>query len=99
MFIPEVPEGTDPIILSNLLKTPIEFSLSDLCQIFNLPNGSDHVYLTSFDHLPAYSKTEPEVYSLIVVKSRKPKIATGLKPGFEVIFQMVYWEFRSSRWS
>lgn len=52
MTIPDVPEGTDPIIQSNLLGTQKEFILSDLCHI-DLPNVGDHVYLAAFDDFPA----------------------------------------------
>lgn len=77
--LPKVPGSTDLIMHSNLLKTPIEFYLSNPCQILELPNGGDHVYLTGFDHLSAYGKTEFEVCFLIAVNGGKPKTATGLE--------------------
>lgn len=46
MSIPYVPEGTDPIIGSVILNTPIEFNLSDLCKILELPNEVEHYFLT-----------------------------------------------------
>lgn len=89
MTLPEVPEGTDSVIRSNLLETPIEFSLSELCQIFEIPNEGEHVCLTAFDHLLAYGKIESEVYYLISINGEKPKTAMSLKPDFPVI-QMVH---------
>lgn len=66
MSVLDVSEGTDPIIQSNILKTQIEFSLFDLCQILDLPNTIDHCYLIAFDDLLAYGRTESEVYSTIL---------------------------------
>lgn len=43
MSIPDVSEGIEPILRSNLLRTPIEFSLSTLCEKFDLPNKCDLV--------------------------------------------------------
>lgn len=40
----EVPEGTQPITRSHLLKTPIEFSFSTFSEILELPNEGDHVF-------------------------------------------------------
>lgn len=74
-LFPIVLERIEPILCSNLLGTPIEFSLSTLCDILDLPNEGDLVYLTANDRLPIYGKIESEVYSfsrLIVSRAQPP---------------------------
>lgn len=60
LTVAEVPEGTETLLRSHLLGTLIKFSLSSLCEILNLRNEGDHVYLSAFDKLPAYGKSESE---------------------------------------
>lgn len=67
LTIPEVPKGTKPMFRSHLLRTFIEFSLSTLCEILNLPNEEDLVYHSAYDKLLAFGKFELEFYSLILV--------------------------------
>lgn len=44
-----VPEGTNPIIRSVVLNTLVEFNLSTLYEIIELPNEGDHYFLTVHD--------------------------------------------------
>lgn len=62
MTVPYLPEGTDFVIQSNLLGTQIEFTLSNLCQILELPNTMytslpwmicQHVALQSLNYIPS----------------------------------------------
>lgn len=85
MSVPNVPKGTDPILKFNILGAQIEFILSDLYQIVDLPNIGDHCYLTAFDALPVYCRLEFEVYYAISLSGRKPKTATETKSNFRVI--------------
>lgn len=50
----------EPIIQSSVLGTHIEFNLSLMCQILELPNIGDHCYLTVVDNLPTYGRTKSE---------------------------------------
>lgn len=70
---------------SHLLRTLIEFSLSTLCEILNLPKEGDHIYLSAYDKFPAFGKSESKGYSLISVDGKKRNIATRRKPDFRVI--------------
>lgn len=80
LAIPHVSEGTEPILRSNLLRTPIKFSHSTLCDTLDLPNEGGLVYLLANDKLPVYGKSEPNVYSLITFNGEKPTEPPVSKP-------------------
>lgn len=83
--IPEVLEGTEPTLRSHLLGTLIEYFLSTIFEILDLPSEDDLIYLSSYDKLSSFGKSESEIYSLISVNGEKPNIATYLKPDYCVI--------------
>lgn len=60
----------------HVLGTQIGFNLSLLRQIMDLPNVSEHCYVTAFDYLPTYDRTESEVYTAISLIGRKFKTLT-----------------------
>lgn len=73
LVCPEVPEVTQPITRSHLLKTPIDFSLSTFSEILELPNKGDHVFLS------AHSKTKSNVFfSKSPLMVRKPPLLPPL---------------------
>lgn len=72
----KVPEGTDPILWSHLLETPIEFSLFALYEILDFPNECDQVFLSAHDKLPAFGKIGSDVFCLISVDGEKTTTAT-----------------------
>lgn len=88
LICPDMPEGTERIPNSHLLKTTIKFSLSTLSDTLRLPNGRNHVFLSVNDKLSAIFKIESEV-SLKVLSSYtdggKTSNATHFKPKFHVI--------------
>lgn len=58
------------------MEIPIEFSLSTICEILDLLNEDNQVYLFTYDRLPAFGKYESNVFSLILIDGEKPNIAT-----------------------
>lgn len=72
-------DGNGPVIQSSIYGTHIEFNHKHLGQILRLPNEGDKCYLTGYNDLPAYRKSEREVYFVITNTGRKQKTATYLK--------------------
>lgn len=91
---PEVSKGTKPILKSHLLGYTIEFSLSTLCEILDLPNEGDHVFFTGHNKLHAYGKIESDVFSPISFDGEK---VTTPKTRVLCHFQVVYWKCCASR--
>lgn len=83
-------EDIGPILRSNLLGTPIEFSLSTLCETLELPNVGDLVYLMVYDNLLPYGKIQSELYSVISVNGEKPCFSHRSQTQFLHHFHMVY---------
>lgn len=87
----------NPLFVLTILELLVS-SLSTFCEILDLPNEGDHVYLTSFDKYPVYGKPESDVYlssRLMVRHPKQPSVSNSISR----YLQVDHWRYRLSGWS